>query len=66
MKDHTAQNHNNMNVEKLQGVFYNTEFRRWEYYGQDSVIRAGEPQPGFVSASYQKCVDYQNKVEELK
>lgn len=48
---------------KNQGVVFNTEFGRWEYYGHDSVIRNGEPQPEFVSEDYQKCVTYKMAVE---
>lgn len=48
---------------KGQGVFFNTEFGRWEYYGKHPVIRAGEPQPEFVSEDYQKCVTYKKIVE---
>ena len=57
-------NHNTTNAEKKQGVFYNTEYGRWEYYGADSVIRGGEPQPKFVSADYEKCVTYKTIMEE--
>ncbi len=56
-------NYNTTNVEKKQGVFYNTEYGRWEYYGADNVIRGGEPQPKFVSESYEKCVAYATTVE---
>ncbi len=48
---------------KKQGVFYNTEFSRWEYYGANAVIRGGEPQPNFVSGSYEKCAAYAMTVE---
>jgi hypothetical protein len=56
-------NDNNTSVLKKQGIFYNTDFGRWEYYSNNPVIRAGEPQPGFVSADYEKCVAYKMKVE---
>jgi hypothetical protein len=56
-------NNNNTDLEKKQGVYYNTEFGRWEYYGENPVIRAGEPQPSFVSAGYQKCITYKMAVE---
>ena len=56
-------NYNTTNVEKKQGVFYNTEYGRWEYYGADSVIRGGEPQPKFVSGNYKKCMAYAMRVE---
>ena len=57
-------NHNTTNAEKKQGVFYNAEYRRWEYYGANPVIRGGEPQPEFVSADYEKCVTYKTIMEE--
>lgn len=44
-------------------IVYNTEFSRWEVYGPDPVIRAGEPQPQFVSADYERCVTYRMAVE---
>lgn len=40
-------------------IFFNTEFHRWEVYNQmHHVIRAGEPQPAFVSSSLLECEDY--------
>ena len=57
------QYHNSMIEEKKQGVFYNTDYGRWEYYGSNPVIRGGEPQPEFVSADYEKCVIYKMDVE---
>jgi hypothetical protein len=59
-------NNNNTGLENRQGVYYNTEFGRWEYYGKNPVIRAGEPQPNFVSADYQKCITYKMVVEGEK
>ena len=56
-------NYNTIFAEKKQGVFYNTEYGRWEYYGSNPVIRAGEPQPEFVSADYEKCIVYKMAVE---
>lgn len=56
-------NYNTTNVEKKQGVFYNTEYGRWEYYDADSVIRGGEPQPKFVSANYYFCAEYKREME---
>jgi hypothetical protein len=44
-------------------IVYNTEFSRWEVYGPDPVIRAGEPQPQFVSADYERCITYRRAVE---
>lgn len=44
-------------------IVYNTEFSRWEVYGTDPVIRAGEPQPQFVSADYERCITYRRAVE---
>jgi len=55
--------YNTTTGDKKQGVFYNTEYSRWEYYGADPVIRGGEPQPKFVSGSYEKCVAYAMIVE---
>lgn len=37
---------------------YNTDFHRWEVYGPTSVIRAGEPQPLFVSKYERPCMEY--------
>lgn len=66
MKSKTLRNYNNTSGEKKQGIFYNTEFRRWEYYGGNPAIRAGEPQPSFVNADYQKCITYKMVVEGEK
>ena len=44
-------------------ILYNPQFHRWEVYGEDPVIRNGEPQPEFVSDSYQKCITYKMAVE---
>lgn len=57
---------NNIDDRKKQGIFYNTEFGRWEYYGKTPIIRAGEQQPSFVSASHDKCMAYQMRVEGAK
>lgn len=65
MKSETLRNYNNTYDGKKQGIFYNTEFRRWEYYGENPVIRAGEPQPEFVSADYEKCIIYKTAIEEM-
>lgn len=54
---------NSTKSEKKQGIFFNTDYQRWEYYGQDSVIRSGEQQPKFVSANYDFCAEYKRKVE---
>lgn len=59
-------NYNNMEDEKKQGIYYNTEFGRWEYYSENPVIRAGEPQPEYVSADYEKCLTYKMTVEGTK
>lgn len=44
-------------------IIFNPEFHRWEVYGENPVIRAGEPQPDFVSSDYQKCITYRMLVE---
>lgn len=43
-------------------IVYNPEMNRWEVYGEDPVIRNGEPQPEYVSESYEKCVTYRMAV----
>lgn len=48
--------------EKMQ-ILLNTDYARWEVYGPDPVIRAGEPQPQYVSESYDKCITYRMAVE---
>lgn len=47
-------------------IKFNTEFSRWEVYGPNAVTRAGEKQPSFVSASYEKCEAYITRVEGKK
>lgn len=44
-------------------IVYNTEFSRWEVYGPDPVIRAGEPQPQFTSGDLDECLAYKKAVE---
>ena len=44
-------------------ILLNTDYARWEVYGDDPVIRAGEPQPQFVNESYDKCITYRMAVE---
>ena len=44
-------------------IRFNTDFRRWEVYGE-TVIRGGKPQPCFVSDSYSRCLNYIAKVEK--
>lgn len=61
--EEALRDYNNTSDGKKQGVFYNTEYSRWEYYGENPVIRGGEPQPQFVSGSYEKCVAYAMTVE---
>lgn len=51
---------------KKQGIVFNPEFERWEVYGDDPVIRNGEPQPEFVSVNYDKCITYRMTVEGKK
>ena len=45
-------------------IIYNPEFDRYEVYGDNPVIRAGEPQPDFVSADVDACITYRMLVEE--
>lgn len=51
---------------KKQGIVFNPEFERWEYYGADPVVRGGDPQPEFVSVDYEKCITYRITVEGKK
>lgn len=44
-------------------IIFNPEFERWEVYGNNPVIRAGEPQPEFVSGSFEKCAAYKAATE---
>ena len=44
-------------------IKFNTDFPRWEVYGENPVIRNGEPQPEFVSDSWEKCITYKMAVE---
>lgn len=39
-------------------IKFNTEFHRWEVYSDHAVIRAGERQPSFVSATYCEAQAY--------
>lgn len=65
MKSETFRNYISTPDGKKQGIFYNTEFRRWEYYGGNPDIRVGEPQPEFVSKDYDKCLTYKMAVEGM-
>lgn len=47
-------------------IKYNTDFKRWEVYNDNPVIRAGEPQPCFVSASHVRCEKYIEDVRAHK
>lgn len=47
-------------------IKYNSKFPRWEVYGENPVIRAGEQQPCFVSSDYKKCETYIQRVEAMK
>lgn len=47
-------------------IIFNPEFGRYEVFGPNPVIRAGEPQPEFVSADYEKCLIYKQAVEGRK
>lgn len=47
-------------------IKYNTFFHSWEVYRENPVIRAGEPQPSFVSAEREKCEAYVARVEAYK
>lgn len=51
---------------KKQGIIFNPELERWEYYGCEPVVRGGEPQPEFVSVDYDKCITYEMTVEVEK
>jgi hypothetical protein len=44
-------------------ILYNPEFKRWEVYRDDPIIRNNEPQPCYVSADYFKCELYRKAVE---
>lgn len=44
-------------------IKYNTDRSRWEVYHAQPRIRAGEPQPSFVSGSFEACVAYVARVE---
>lgn len=44
-------------------IVFNPDFPRWEVYGPDPVVRAGEPQPEFVSPDYEKCITYRRTME---
>ena len=39
-------------------IKFNPAFNRWEVYGDKPVVRAGEPQPEYVSGSFEKCATY--------
>jgi hypothetical protein len=47
-------------------IRYNTEYGRWEVYGENCVIRGGEEQPCFVSESEENCAMYIKRVEGNK
>lgn len=51
---------------KTQGIIFNPNFDRWEYYGAKPIMRGGEPQPEFVSTDYEKCITYKMIVEDEK
>ena len=42
-------------------IRYNTKFPRWEVYGENPVVRAGEPQPCFVG-THEECENYAGRV----
>ena len=44
-------------------IKYNTDRSRWEVYPAQPRIRAGEPQPSFVSGSFDDCAAYVARVE---
>lgn len=46
---------NELHTERLT---YNSEFKRWEVYGEKSVIRNGEKQPLFVSTDPAEALRY--------
>lgn len=39
-------------------IKYNTEFKRWEVYKDNPIIRNKEPQPCFVSTDHEACILY--------
>ncbi len=45
---------------------FNTEMHRFELFTEDSVVRAGELQPVFVSQSFDECVAYAERLREAK
>lgn len=48
---------------KRQGIIFNAETNQWEYYSSDPFTRDGEPQPEFVSESFDKCLTYKVSTE---
>ena len=50
-------------TEALMIIKYNTDRSRWEVYPAQPRIRAGEPQPSFVSGSFEACAAYVARVE---
>jgi len=44
-------------------ILYNPDFKRWEVYPDDPIIRNNEPQPVFVNRDYFKCELYRKAVE---
>lgn len=44
-------------------ILFNTQFRRWEVYEENPIVRNGEAQPVFVSGSYERCAKYCRDVE---
>lgn len=46
-------------------IKYNTQLKRWEVYGENSVIRAGERQPLFVAARWVDCSEFVQRAEVL-
>jgi len=47
-------------------IKFNTEFQRWEVYSPDCAIRNKEPQPEFVTSSFEKACIYVEAVKERK
>lgn len=45
-------------------IIFNPEFKRFEVYRENPIIRNGQAQPVFVSAKQLDCIKYCNKVEQ--
>lgn len=47
-------------------IKFNTEMKRYEVYPDKPVIRAGKPQPSYVSASLHDCGEYVDRVRKAQ